>query len=112
MAGYQSIENQLYPDDVLNVVRNGYQYRVEAEKYCQNEEFSVHHCLVDAPGVINWLASLVKKGISWGAFKAVGRGVVEQFRSEKRKLPPMAKQILANQQDFRKLYDYVKEYSI
>ena len=43
--------------------------------------------------------------------KGIAEQVKEQFYREKRKIPPMAQQILTNQQDFRKLYEYVKEFN-
>ena len=48
MTEYQYIEGSHYSDDVLNAVRYGYQYRLEAEMYCQNESIHFHHRLLDA----------------------------------------------------------------
>ena len=107
---YNYIPDLQYSDDVLNAVRFGYQYRIAAEEYIQNEAYYFNWRLPDAPDVILWLANLVFNGITWDAFKVVGEKVVELFHRKKQELPPEVKEILSSQQDFRKLYEYVKEF--
>ncbi len=107
---YEYTENLHYPDEVLNAVRYGYQYRLEAEEVSEEDQTSIHYRLDDAPDVVLWLANLIINGIAWDSFKLVVKKVVEQFRIEKRRLPQAAKKILNSQDECWRLYEYVKEF--
>ena len=104
------IDDTQYSDEVLNAVRYGYLYRLEAEKYCQDKNIRVNYCLGDAPALICWFVKLIIDGVAWDLLKKASRTVIDQFQREKRDIPPMAMEILTNQQRFQQLYEYVKEY--
>lgn len=99
-----------YSDEVLNAVRYGYQYRLEAEKYCQEKKIHVNHCLEDAPALLCWIVKLIIDGVAWDSLKKTARSVVEHFQREKRTIPPMVNEILTDQQSFQQLYEYIKEF--
>ena len=107
---YEYTDNLHYPDEVLNAVRYGYQYRLEAEEVSEEDQTSIHYRLGDASDVVFWLANLIINGIAWDSFKLVVKKVVEQCRIEKRKLPQDAEKILNSQDEYWRLYEYVKEY--
>lgn len=110
MAEYHYIEGLQYPDEVLIAVRYGYQYRLDAELYCQDESIHFHHRLLDAPDLLNWFANLILSGVAWDVLKGIAVELKERFHREKRNIPPMAEQILTNQQDLRTFYEYIKEF--
>ncbi len=110
MPEYHYIEGLQYTDEVLIAVRYGYQYRLDAELYCQDESIHFKHCLQDAPDLLNWFANLILSGIAWDVLKGIAAELKERFHREKRNIPPMAEQILTNQQDLRTFYEYIKEF--
>ena len=78
--------------------------------YCKDESIHFHHHLLDAPDLLYWFANLIISGVTWDILKGIAEQVKERFHREKRNIPPMAEKILTNQQDFRKLYEYIKEF--
>lgn len=107
---YEFNDGLQYSDEVLNAVRYGYQYRLEAEKYCQEKKIHVNHCLEDAPALLCWIVKLIIDGVAWDSLKKTARSVVEHFQREKRTIPPMVNEILTDQQSFQQLYEYIKEF--
>ena len=110
MDDYEYIEGLQYSDEVLNAVRYGYQYRLEAEKYSQEKDYRFHQRLEDVPPLICWLVKLIIDGIAWDSLKKVARTVKDQFQRENRSLSPMVMDVLTEQQSLQQLYEYVKEF--
>ena len=97
-----------YSDEVRNAVRYGYQYRKEAESL---ENSTVHHCLPEPSQILLWLAKMIISGIAWDGIKVIAKNAYTTFINSKNPLSAELNNILTEECELQKFYEYVKEFN-
>lgn len=98
-----------YSEGVINAVRYGYQYRIEAEKYA-DKDCQLNHCLVEPSAVLLWLASLVKTGVVYDLIKIKARHLWDKMMQMKVEIPEDVNRALLDEDELGRFVKYVDEF--
>lgn len=104
------IETTHYSKDVHFAVRYGYQYRLEAEEYAE-EDILFNNCLGDASSFLLWIGNLVISGIAYDIIKKYAKALWEKLMSMKIVIPEDVNKVLIEEDELRKFVTYVDEFN-
>ena len=102
-------EGLTYSDDVINAVRYGYQYRLEAERRIP-KNYYFNYCLPEPSGIVLWLANLIINGTVWDVFKAVIKSIDDSAKQEKNEVVLQDTTLVDALHDPRRFYEYITEF--
>lgn len=98
-----------YSEDVLNAVRYGYQYRLEAEKYAE-DVCQLNYCLGDPSAILLWLADLVFKGVVFDLIKEVAHRLWDKMMQMKVEIPEDVNKVLLDEDELRRFVKCIDEF--
>ena len=98
-----------YSEELVNAVRYGYQYRLEAEKYAEID-FRLNHCLGDPSAVLLWLANLIKTGVVYDLINKAVRHLWDKMMQMKVEIPEDVNKVLLDEDELRRFVKYVDEF--
>lgn len=103
------IQNTQYSRDIVWAVRYGYQYRLEAELYAE-EDTRLSFCLHNASTVLLWLGKQVIGGATYEVIKKYAKSLWNKLMSMKISIPEDVNMVLIDEDELRKFVVFVKEF--
>lgn len=98
-----------YSEDVINAVRYGYQYRIEAESHEGNN--NLHSCLGDASDILLWIANMVCGGVAYDVIKTYVVRFWDRMMNSKVEIPEDVNKVLIEEDELRRFVKYVEEFN-
>ena len=95
-----------YSEEVINAVRYGYQYRMEAER---NDAQHLHYYLPTSE-IALYLGKLVLDGLLWDVIKATAKYLYSKLLKSNTKFDELSSKLLTDEVELEKFYTCLKEY--